>query len=203
MESRILGFNSRSAFSFLKKHLNGGKDMSNIKVKMTWGLSALLIFSFMACSKKQVIKKADEPKQVAEDISSEELDIHGKDFMSSQELVTIYFNYDSYNLSPEAREILSKNATYLKKNDELEILAEGHCDDRGTISYNLALGQKRSQIVRNYYTSLGIEGKRIGTVSFGEEKSLCSENSENCWQKNRRVETKIRTLKITENGKSE
>ena len=172
-----------------------------IDIRMIAVCLVLTLVSFSACTKKQTVKKTDEPKEVAENVDSEELDVHGKDFVSAKELSMIHFDYDSVSLSQEARKVLSKNADYLKKNSDFEILAEGHCDERGTIAYNLALGQKRAQTVRKYYTSLGIDGKRVGAVSFGEEKPVCYENTENCWAENRRGETKVRALKVAENGK--
>jgi peptidoglycan-associated lipoprotein len=116
-------------------------------------------------------------------------------------LESIYFEYDSSDLSEAARLILATNADYVKKYKDIEILVEGHTDERGTIAYNLALGQKRAHSVRTYYVALGIEPKKIGTLSYGEEKSVCAELTEECWSQNRRVESKIRTLKVVDNGK--
>ena len=142
-----------------------------------------------ACPKKQVVKKTEE-----EPADSDELDIHGKDFVSSKNLAAIHFEYDSAELKEDARDILAKNAEFLKKNDDLEVLCEGHTDERGTVGYNLALGQERAQTVRKYYISLGINSKRVGSLSYGKEKPLCEEISEDCWTQNRRVETKVRGM---------
>lgn len=154
-------------------------------------LCAFFTLTLTACPKKQVIKK-EEPEKIEDEVESDELDIHGKDFVSSKHAQIIYFDYDSSDLSNEARNILAQNADYLKKNKEIEVLSEGHCDDRGTIAYNLALGEKRAESVRKYYVSLGIDAKRIGTLSYGKEKPACMESTEECWAKNRRVETKVR-----------
>ena len=124
-----------------------------------------------------------------------ELDIHGKEFVSSPHTGTIYFKYDSDELTSMSRDLLATSSKYLKENPEVEVLVVGHCDERGTISYNLALGQKRAQTVRSYYLSLGVEGKRIGSLSYGKEKPECVQEAEECWAKNRRVETKIRIYK--------
>lgn len=162
-----------------------------------------LAFVFGSCSKKQIVKKvAEEPTimEEFEDVDSEELDIHGKDFVSAKKLASIHFDYDSSNLSQEARNVLSSNANYLKTISDLEILVEGHCDERGTVGYNLALGQERASTVRKYYISLGINPKMVGTISFGEEKPICIQNSEECWHQNRRAETKVRILKVVENN---
>lgn len=172
-------------------------------------LSGLLAFSLSACPKKQQVKKnIDLDKETAENANKDqvesednELDIHGKDFVESKDVGVIYFDYDSNQLSDEARKILSANAEFLKNQKDIEILTEGHCDERGTVGYNLALGQRRAATVRKYYISLGLNPKKIGSVSFGKEKPVCVENTEECWAKNRRGLTKIRTLKVVDNGK--
>ena len=161
----------------------------------------LITLSLNACPKKQAIKKTAEKEQTEEDVKSDELDIHGKDFVASKNLAIIHFDYDSSELSEEARKTLAFNAEYLKKNPGLEILSEGHTDERGTIGYNLALGQKRAQTVWKYYSSLGVEPKKMGSLSYGKEKPLCVENSEPCWSQNRRVETKIRASKVVNGNK--
>ena len=149
-----------------------------------------------ACPQKKVVKKTEPPEEAEEDVSSEELDIHGKDFVNSKKLENVYFGFDSTELSEEARGVLAANGEFLKKNENLEILSEGHCDQRGTVGYNLALGQRRAAAVRQYYLSLGIDPKRIGTLSFGNERLACMENTEKCWAENRRVETKVRAVKV-------
>ncbi len=173
-------------------------------------LCGALTLSLTACPKKKLSKKTAEElaEEEKEEIppeeewsESEELDIRGKDFVSSKELSNIRFDYDSPTLSDEAREILARNAEFLKKNKQLEILIEGHCDERGTIGYNLALGQKRAIAVRKYYMSLGIRPKRMGSLSYGKEKPDCIQSTEDCWYQNRRAETKVREPKIIEKPK--
>ena len=163
-----------------------------------------LTFSLTACPKKQVKKTADdqavEEAKNGEDVESEELDIRDKDFVESPDLQVVYFDYDSNELSEASRQTLAANTDSLKKLKNIEILVEGHCDERGTVGYNLALGQKRAQTVRKYYISLGVNPKTIGSLSFGKEKTVCSDATEECWAKNRRVITKVRTQKVV-NGK--
>lgn len=171
-----------------------------MKKILLFTLSSFLLFSLSACAKKKVVKKVEEPEQT-EEVESEELDIRGKDFVTSKHLKAIYFDYDSSVLSEETRKVLAANAEFLKKNEELEILVEGHCDERGTIGYNLALGQKRAAAVRKYYISLGIKPNRVGSLSYGKEKPNCLESSEECWSKNRRAETKVRADKVADNEK--
>ena len=97
------------------------------------------------------------------------------------------FAFDSYDLSSEARDTLQTNAGWLRSNAQVKVEIEGHCDERGTVEYNLALGAKRAKAARDYLVSLGISSDRLSTISYGEELPLCKESNEECWQKNRRV----------------
>jgi len=101
-------------------------------------------------------------------------------------LQEVYFGFDSFDLSNDARATLKRNADWLKGNQSVRVEIEGHCDDRGTNEYNLALGAKRAQAARDYLVSLGIPAERLSTISYGEELPVCREQSEDCWQKNRR-----------------
>ncbi len=102
-------------------------------------------------------------------------------------LQDIHFAYDSFELSSEARETLRMNSDWLKSNSQAKIEIEGHCDDRGTAEYNLALGAKRAKAARDYLASLGISAERLSTISYGEERPLCHEATESCWEQNRRA----------------
>jgi peptidoglycan-associated lipoprotein len=101
-------------------------------------------------------------------------------------LKEIFFEFDSYDLTSPARAILKANATWLRANPAVVVEIEGHCDERGTTDYNLALGAKRARTALNYLVSLGVSPTRIKTTSYGEELSVCKESSENCHQRNRR-----------------
>lgn len=98
----------------------------------------------------------------------------------------IHFAFDRYDLRPEAREILGNLADWLLKHSDFEITIEGHCDDRGTIAYNLALGERRAEAAKAYLTNMGIAGTRINTISYGEELPLDPGHNEEAWTKNRR-----------------
>lgn len=126
-------------------------------------------------------------------VEVEESVIRGKTYVSVEDVSPIYFEFDRYELSNQARVTLRDNAAYLKAHPDLEVLVEGHCDERGTLEYNLALGQKRASAVREYYIRLGVPGRNVGTISFGEERPACSESTEACWTQNRRASTKIRS----------
>ncbi len=99
----------------------------------------------------------------------------------------VYFDFDQYNLSPAAMNVLAKNVETLKSNPKIIVQVEGHADERGTVEYNLALGQKRASAVRNYLIAAGINSGRIFTISYGKEKPLDSGHNEGAWSKNRRA----------------
>ncbi len=98
-----------------------------------------------------------------------------------------YFDYDQSDLREDARTALSANAEWLKKFSSIQVLIEGHCDERGTSAYNLALGDRRANAARDYLDSLGIAATRARTVSYGKERPVCTESTEDCWQRNRRA----------------
>jgi peptidoglycan-associated lipoprotein len=101
-------------------------------------------------------------------------------------LKDIHFAFDSYELDEQARSLLRDNAEWLKDNPKVRVEIEGHCDERGTVEYNLALGAKRAKAAKDYLATLGISSERMSTISYGEELPLCSEHTEACWAENRR-----------------
>jgi peptidoglycan-associated lipoprotein len=103
----------------------------------------------------------------------------------------IYFEYDSYAINPSELPKIDAAGNYLKQNRGVNIVAEGHCDERGTIDYNFALGQKRAEAAKAYLVKMGIDGGRIKTISFGKEVPVDTGHSEESWAKNRRVHFKI------------
>jgi peptidoglycan-associated lipoprotein len=101
-------------------------------------------------------------------------------------LKDIYFDFDKYMLNADATETLKQNSLWFKANPAGKVVIEGNCDERGTIEYNLALGQKRADSAKNYLMSLGIDAKKLDTVSYGKEKPVDGAHSEPAWAKNRR-----------------
>ena len=97
-----------------------------------------------------------------------------------------FFDYDKSDLRDDARSALAANAEWLKRYRTVQFLIEGHCDDRGTSEYNLALGDRRANAAKEYLVSLGVDAARIKTVSYGKERPFCSQATEDCWQQNRR-----------------
>src|SRR5262245_41057119 len=102
-------------------------------------------------------------------------------------LKDVSFDFDSAALSESARATLRSNADWLKANTSARVQIEGHCDERGTAEYNMALGAKRAQATMDYLTTLGITANRLSTISYGEEIPVCKEKTESCWARNRRA----------------
>jgi peptidoglycan-associated lipoprotein len=103
-------------------------------------------------------------------------------------LRTIYFGYDSDQLSGESRDTLRANADWLKSHRDVKVVIEGHCDERGTIEYNLALGEKRASAAREHLATLGVERLRIRVLTYGEERPAEPGHGEPAWAKNRRAQ---------------
>jgi peptidoglycan-associated lipoprotein len=108
------------------------------------------------------------------------------DELFMREVRDAYFDYDKADIRPDARAALSKTADFLKNYPRFKVTIEGHCDERGSTEYNLGLGVRRADAVKQYIVSLGVSADRIATTSFGKEKPFCMESTEACWQQNRR-----------------
>jgi len=98
----------------------------------------------------------------------------------------IYFDFDKATLTPSAQDNLLKKAEWLRENSDVTVTVEGHCDARGTNEYNLALGDRRAESAKSFLVDLGIAASRITTISYGEERPVCTQQDEECWAKNRR-----------------
>jgi peptidoglycan-associated lipoprotein len=109
----------------------------------------------------------------------------------------VNFDFERYDLSAEARDILKGHAAWLKANPPVRVEIEGHCDERGTSEYNLALGAKRAESVKRYLIDLGISPSTLSTISYGEELPLCKEQTEACWAKNRRAHFVVKSAPTT------
>jgi peptidoglycan-associated lipoprotein len=110
-----------------------------------------------------------------------------KDFVAVPELRDVFFDFDKYDIRPPDAKTLDANASWLKSNGNMLVLIEGHCDERGTNEYNLALGERRAKAAMNYLVSQGVQASRITIISYGEERPVCSDKNEACWAKNRRA----------------
>lgn len=157
-----------------------------------------LVFGLTACSKnvkKDASADMGEVVQSTEIYVEEELDVedNGNDQISinTTMLEPVYFAFNEYSLNAQSRKTLENNVSILKERGAGKVIIEGNCDDRGTIAYNIVLGDKRAQEVKNYYIKLGIPAANIAVVSYGEEKPVCTESTNACWAKNRRADTVI------------
>jgi len=103
-------------------------------------------------------------------------------------LESIYFDFDKSNIREDAKDVLKKNAQIIKENPGIRVRIEGNCDERGTNEYNMGLGERRANAARDYLVNLGIDKNILSTVSYGEEKPVCTDHNESCWSKNRRAD---------------
>ncbi len=166
---------------------------------------AAMVLSLSACAKD---KKADVGDQVSIDnyerISPDPLggtevyggQVDGPVPGSQSDLVVnvgdrVFFGYDRYDLTSEAQSVLGMQAQWLQRYPHVTITVEGHADERGTREYNLALGERRATSVKNYLTAMGVDARRITTVSFGKERPAVQESNPSAWAQNRRGVTKV------------
>jgi len=104
---------------------------------------------------------------------------------------TVHFDYDAYNITDEGRSVLQRQAAWLAKYPSVRVTVEGHCDERGTREYNLSLGARRANSVKEYLVSVGVSAGRVDTISYGKERPICTESDEGCYAQNRRGVTTI------------
>jgi peptidoglycan-associated lipoprotein len=135
-----------------------------------------------AAREKELAKEKEFEKSL---VAKKEPGIAGEVFESKM-LKDIHFDFDKYDIRPGDAQILKENAALLMKNPGVKIQIEGHCDERGTVEYNLALGERRANSAKRYLSSLGLTGDRISTISYGKEKPLDPGHNEEAWAKNRR-----------------
>ena len=169
--------------------------------------SALLVFFLAACSttpKDTADSSGSGSSSSSSDVSSSE---EGTITETSPESASItpgsqedlivnvgdrvFFNYDSSDLDSDAQELLQDQVAWLKQHSNVSVIVEGHCDERGTREYNLALGEKRAQSVKNYLISLGISSDRISTISYGKERPAVVGSNDGAWAQNRRSVTVV------------
>jgi peptidoglycan-associated lipoprotein len=150
-----------------------------------------VIFS-VACSNKKkeddnAIKTGDTAADTSIGAKDMKFDPVGSDSGNIKGLNTIHFAYDDASIASDARKTLAANAEWIKNNPDTTVQIEGHTDERGSVEYNLALGERRAKAVKTYLAKLGIDGKRLTTISYGKEKPLDSSNTEAGMAKNRRA----------------
>lgn len=133
-----------------------------------------------------------QPADTGPAISDEELQAHQQEQarMAAERMFTnedVYFDFDSATLLPAAQQVLSRKADYLYANRDITVTIEGHCDERGTNAYNMALGQRRAESAKAFLVNLGINEARLSTISYGEERPVAMGHNEEAWAKNRRA----------------
>ena len=109
----------------------------------------------------------------------------------------VFFEYDRSDITDRDRQTLQKQAAWLQRFPTVVLTIEGHCDERGTREYNLALGARRAQAVKDYLASLGVSGARLDTISYGKERPICSQTDEACWAQNRRGVSTIKSGSVS------
>jgi peptidoglycan-associated lipoprotein len=169
--------------------------------KITWkiGLAAtILAIAFAGCSSQKAPSTTESaPAPNTGELGQQGLGGAGGSSLSQFQkgqlgsgeqgpLSDIHFDYNDYTVRPQDSEILHNNADWLQKNPGRHVQIEGHCDDRGSEEYNIALGAKRAQAAKDYLQTLGIAADRMSTISYGKELPLCTEHTEDCWAENRR-----------------
>lgn len=160
-------------------------------------LAVLVVTSFAACKKKEVVKPETEAQQTQQNETTTtghgaegrftEADLESNPCLRQR---VVYFDFDRADVRPEAAATLACHGKYLKDRPSARMTLEGHADERGTEEYNLALGQRRAEAVKKVMTVLGVQDGRIETVSFGEEKPAAMGHDEGSWAKNRRADIK-------------
>jgi peptidoglycan-associated lipoprotein len=110
-----------------------------------------------------------------------------RDYVATAHMPDVHFDFDKYEIRPDAARTLDATAGWLKANAKALVLIEGHCDERGTSEYNVVLGDRRAKAAMNYLVSRGVDARRFALVSYGEDKPQCAESTEQCWAKNRRA----------------
>ncbi len=114
-----------------------------------------------------------------------------QEMLREEQLQTVYFDFDKYNLRPDAKASLDANAQLLLKYTTVVVKIEGHCDERGTVEYNLGLGEKRAKAVMDYLSGLGVAASRVSIISYGKERPVDAGHDESAWSKNRRAEFRV------------
>ena len=115
-----------------------------------------------------------------------------RDYQSVKALRDIHFDFGKATIRPDDEEILDANAAWLRANPAYLLLIEGHADERGTSEYNLALGDRRARAARSYLIAQGVRANRISVISYGEDRPVCRESSEDCWSRNRRAHFSVK-----------
>ncbi len=157
-------------------------------------LSLVLVLVIGGCKKKVEPTPPEQPRveqPKAEEPKIEQPKVEEPITIQESQFQTVYFDFDKYNLRSDGKSALDVNAGLLKQFPDVIVRIEGHCDERGTVEYNLSLGEKRARACMEYLNGLGIAANRVSVISYGEERPAVSGSDESAWSKNRRCEFKI------------
>ncbi len=164
---------------------------SNFFRAASLALAMAFFLTMGACTKKVVKETEPDTGAAVEEVTTpedqEQMGQRDVGYAAESALKDINFDYDKSDITPEARSVLQDSADWIRSNADTKVQIEGHCDERGTEEYNLALGERRANAVKNYLISLGVEGDRLYTISYGEELPLDPGHDETAWAKNRRA----------------
>ncbi len=170
------------------------------KVHFSLLAAGVCLLALTACAKKPAPATTQLPPEPPAQTGSTVLEAPASDLQAEAvgeatalqdaalQLEKILFEYDSYTLTAQSREILARNAEWLRQNPAARLTVEGHCDERGSDEYNLALGERRAEAVRKYLVTLGVAADRLSIISYGEERPAVAGHGEEAWAQNRRAE---------------
>jgi peptidoglycan-associated lipoprotein len=161
---------------------NGSKQVSPA-ASTTYHLTATGPGGSTEATARLTVVQPPPPQQPTQQSAAPE---PGEAAMFAQSVKDIFFAYDSYELAPDAQPIIEKDAAFLRSHPSIKFTIEGHCDERGSTDYNLALGDNRANAARNALVKAGVAPDQIKVISYGKEKPFCTESNEDCWQQNRR-----------------
>ncbi len=178
-----------------------------MKKLLVLSLSCILVLAFFGSCRKEVkqtppppqtqeqpkVEKVEKPPAEEPELTEEEIFAQKslEEINAEKPLEMVHFDFDEYSIRSDQEPVLSNNAQWMKKWDSVRVLIEGHCDERGTEEYNLALGEKRAKAARDFLVSLGISANRVETISYGKSQPLDPGHNEDAWAKNRRAEFTI------------
>ena len=157
----------------------------------------LVVLAGCSANKKEV-KKSEEANPASTQVNSsaqpgQTSETIGHEWTTLNAVKEVYFDYDKADLKSQALTALKANVGTIREvPDSAQIIVEGYCDERGTIEYNVALGQRRADAVKDYYSHAGIAKSRLSTISYGKERPVCTDSTEDCWSRNRRDVTRFK-----------
>ncbi len=157
-----------------------------LKSFLTFAMAGMLLVG-AGCATKPKTSSSEDGASSSASSGDLNFELNGdSDSNKAGGLKTVYFDFNSSQLTSDAKGVLSGNAEFLKANPSVKVQVEGHCDERGGVQYNLALGENRAKAVREYLSTMGVDSSRITTISYGKERPVAFGHDEEAWGQNRR-----------------